>query len=54
MNANLSMDERNTLRNEIPACRFGRPEEVAELIFDLAEKHPYLTGQVIRLDGGFV
>ena len=54
MNAGFSKEEQTVLENEIPACRFGRPEEVAELIFDLAEKHPYLTGQVIRLDGGFV
>ena len=54
MNAGFSENERKALENEIPACRFGRPEEVAEFIFDLAEKHPYLTGQVIRLDGGYV
>jgi len=54
MNSGLSNEEREALENEIPACRMGRPEEVAELIFDLAEKHPYLTGQVIRLDGGFL
>ena len=54
MNAGFSENERKALENEIPACRFGRPEEVAELIYDLAEKHSYLTGQVIRLDGGYV
>ena len=40
--------------DEIPACRMGRPEEVAELIFALATGHDYLTGQVITLDGGWI
>ena len=52
MNANFSPTEREQLINDIPACRFGTSEEVASLVFDLAEKHPYLTGQIIGLDGG--
>lgn len=54
MNAQLDREERNTLMEEVPAGRFGTTEEVAELVLELAEGHPYLTGQVIGLDGGFI
>lgn len=53
MNHFLSEEDRQALSEEIPAGRFGLPEEVAELALDLAEKHTYLTGQIIRLDGGW-
>ena len=54
MNACFSPEERTELEAEIPAGRYGTPEEVAELAFSLASGHPYLTGQIITLDGGFI
>ena len=54
MNAFLSEEDRQALIDEIPSGRFGRPEEVAELVLDLSEKHSYMTGQIIRLDGGWM
>ena len=33
--------------------RMGRPEEIAETVFFLAETASYVTGQVIVVDGGF-
>lgn len=54
MNACFSEAERQSLADEIPAGRFAKPEEVAELVLDLAEKHPYMTGQVIGFDGGYI
>ena len=54
MNQCLSPDERRALEDEIPAGRFGTPEEVAELVFQLACAPEYLTGQIIGLDGGFI
>ena len=53
MNQCFSEEERNALEEEIPAGRFGTPEEVAELTFSLASNHNYLTGQIITLDGGW-
>mgnify|MGYP003515828953 FL=1 len=53
MNQCFSEEERLELANEIPAGRFGKPEEVAELVFSLASEHAYLTGQIITLDGGW-
>lgn len=39
----------------IPLGRFGKPEEVADLIVFLSsDKANYITGQVFRIDGGMV
>lgn len=54
MNARLDEDERIALREEIPAGRFGTAAEVAELVLSLAEAPGYLTGQILRMDGGFI
>lgn len=54
MNDFLSQEELNTIKEEIPACRLGTPEDVASLICQLSESTSYLTGQVIKLDGGWV
>lgn len=53
MNACFSKEERAALAEEIPAGRFGTPEEVAALALSLADGHSYLTGQIITLDGGW-
>ena len=54
MNACFSEEERMALADEIPAGRFGRPEEVASLALQLATENEYLTGQIITLDGGWI
>ena len=54
MNAQFSEEERETLREEIPAGRFADSEEVAALALTLASGHSYLTGQIIGLDGGYI
>ena len=54
MNACFSEEERIALAEEIPAGRFGRPEEVASLALQLATENQYLTGQIITLDGGWL
>lgn len=54
MNGQLSLEEREQLEYEIPAGRFGTPEEVAQLIWDIAHAPQYMTGQVIGIDGGYI
>jgi len=54
MNQCFSEEERLALVEEIPADRFGLPDEVARLALQLYQAPGYLTGQVIRLDGGIV
>ena len=54
MNAQLSPEERLALEEDIPACRFGTPEEVASLAWDLAHAPAYMTGQIIGIDGGYI
>jgi 3-oxoacyl-[acyl-carrier protein] reductase len=50
MTKDLDVEE---LKKRIPAGRFGKAEEVAELIGFLAsEKASYITGQVIGISGG--
>ena len=45
--------ENNTLKDAIPMKRFGEAEEVAKLALFLASEHSdYITGEVIRIDGG--
>lgn len=53
MNQQLNEEERIALEEEIPAGRFGLPEEVASLTFDIATGHNYMTSQIIGLDGGW-
>lgn len=54
MNACFSEEERRALAAEIPAGRFGTPEEVAALALQLCTGNTYLTGQIITLDGGWI
>lgn len=53
MNQCFTTEERNALEEEIPAGRFGTPEEVAALVYTLATGCDYMTGQILTLDGGW-
>lgn len=53
MNQCFSIEERQALEEEIPAGRFGTPEEVARLAYTLATDYNYMTGQILTLDGGW-
>jgi 3-oxoacyl-[acyl-carrier protein] reductase len=53
MNDCFDRDERLALAEEIPMGRFGTPEEVADLTWQLVTGPSYLTGQILSLDGGW-
>ena len=52
MNSFLSEDEKSEIYNEIPLKRMGSPLDVASCIMFL-ENNPYITGQVIQVNGGW-
>ena len=54
MNKQLSEEDKIVLKNEIPASRFGTPEEVADMVIQLVNSPTYLTGQVIGFDGAYL
>lgn len=54
MNQCFSPEEREALCQEIPAGRFGTPEETAQLALSVLTSTAYLTGQIITLDGGWL
>ena len=42
-----------TIKAQVPSKRFGRPEEVADLVcFLLSDKARYITGEVVSINGG--
>ena len=34
--------------------RFGSPDEIAKVIWDMSNAPEYMTGQVIGVDGGYL
>ena len=55
MNNFLSEEEKNQLIDEIPMNRFGDVKEIAKaVVFLCKDDCKYLTGQIIRIDGGFL
>jgi 3-oxoacyl-[acyl-carrier protein] reductase len=55
MVAGLSPDRRRAMVEHIPLDRFGRAEEVADLVsFLVSDRAGYITGQAFGIDGGLV
>lgn len=55
MNRRLTPEDLTALGEETPLGRIGTPEEIAQAIFFLAsERASFITGQVLRVDGGMV
>lgn len=55
MNKWLTTEEKEDFEDGIALCRFGKTDEVANLAYFLASNESsYLTGEIIKLDGGTV
>ena len=53
MIANITPDRREAMLKLVPLARFGKPEDVAEIVVFLASDDArYITGQVVCVDGG--
>ena len=48
----MTAEEIEHLRQRIPLQRIGEPEDVVEAMLFLLEGAPYMTGEVLLLDGG--
>ncbi|MBB6621898.1 SDR family oxidoreductase [Clostridium gasigenes] len=55
MNSFLGEGERKALEEEIPMGRFGDAKEIGKAVSFLCDDNcKYLTGQIIRIDGGMI
>lgn len=53
MTQQLSLKQKEVILSRIPMNRLGLPEEVAGIVhFLVSDEASYITGQVIRIDGG--
>lgn len=55
MNAHFSPEEKEAFIDQVPLCRTGTVEEVAQTCLYLASNaSSYMTGQILTLDGGLL
>ena len=54
MNNCFTKEEMEQFCEEIPACRLGKPEEIAQMVWQLYSSPFYLTGEIINIDGGYL
>ncbi|MCR5277846.1 MAG: SDR family NAD(P)-dependent oxidoreductase [Lachnospiraceae bacterium] len=54
MNAHLSSEEKEALKDFIPANRFGTPSDVAAAVMGVLRTTSYMTGQIITVDGAWI
>ncbi|MCR4618999.1 MAG: SDR family NAD(P)-dependent oxidoreductase [Lachnospiraceae bacterium] len=54
MNSCFSKEDLCGVIEEIPCDRIGTAEEVAQAVYKLIEMPDYLTGQIVKIDGGWI
>lgn len=54
MNGDLSAEDIAEIVDEIPISRIGKPSDIAKAVLFLAsDKSEYISGQILRVDGGW-
>jgi len=47
------LKQKENILKMIPSGRFGKPEEIAKVVsFLVSDNAKYITGQVVKVDGG--
>ncbi|MBQ8163897.1 MAG: 3-oxoacyl-ACP reductase FabG [Clostridia bacterium] len=55
MTSHLSNEDKQSLIDETPLNRIGKPEDIADALFYLAsDDASFITGQVLSVNGGFI
>lgn len=55
MNSCFSDEEKEDLIDEIPNGRFGLPEEIGRaVVFLCDDRCKYMTGEILKIDGGYI
>ena len=55
MNEHISKEDMDVLIEDTPINRIGKPEDIANAVrFLCDEKASFITGEVIKVDGGFI
>ena len=55
MNSFLTKEDKEELENEIPMGRFGLADEIGKVaVFLCSNESSYITGQILRVDGGMI
>lgn len=50
---NNTEEEIKAIESSVPLGRLGKPEEIAELVYQLTVNNSFITGQNIVIDGGY-
>ena len=55
MTEKLNDDQKNSYLAKIPMSRFGKPEDIANLVYFLStDESSYITGQNFHINGGML
>jgi 3-oxoacyl-[acyl-carrier protein] reductase len=54
MNSHLSAEELSEICEDIPMGRMSKADEIADAAINILRMPKYLTGEIIRIDGGWI
>lgn len=53
MNSRFNDEEMTAFTDDIALCRMGTAKEVADMVYHIATKASYMTGEILHYDGGY-